>query len=132
MISAKYHREGGNSTIQIGTAVLVKEDTPYLLPQGTPMASPGGIPFEVVWCEQHTPTQMLVVGRVAPDIAQQFFGDYPCDDETIAQEYEEIGEGFFYPEIGWDAVDAPRMTKMPPMTYRNRKNPPPMNAGTRG
>ena len=128
LISAKYHREGKSSNNQIGTAALVREDTSYLLPQGTTMASPCGIPFEVVWCEQHTPTQMLVVGRVAPDIAQQFFGDYPCDDETITQEYERIKEGFLYPEIGWDVVDAPGMTKMPPMTYQNQEIPPPMNA----
>ena len=128
LISAKYHREGKSSNNQIGTAALVREDTSYLLPQGTTMASPCGIPFEVVWCEQHTPTQMLVVGRVAPDIAQQFFGDYPCDGETITEEYEQIKEGFLYPEIGWDVVDAPGMTKMPPMTYQNQEIPPPMNA----
>ena len=49
LISANYHREGKSSNSQIGTAALVREDTPYLLPQGTTMASSGGIPFEVIW-----------------------------------------------------------------------------------
>ena len=35
--------------------------------------------------------------------------------------------GFLYPEIGWDVLDVPGQSPMPPVTYRKQEVPPPMN-----
>ena len=127
LLSMKYPREGKTSINEIGTAMLVREDTPFQLPPRTFMSSPLGIPFIVLSCQPHGRSRMLVMGCVV-DVAERMSADNQQADQKIAQEQFRILKGFLYPEIGWDVISAPGMFEMPAITYRDQKVPPPMNA----
>ena len=50
ILNAEYVVEGKSTNNQIGTAMLLREDQQYLLPIGTTMTSPRGLPFTVCRC----------------------------------------------------------------------------------
>ena len=117
--------EGKSSTNHIGTAMYLREDKPYKLPPDTLMRSPHGILFKVVSCVQRIDTRFKVTGYVCPEYVMQQGCNFPALYEQ--HEMHRILTGFLYPEIGWEVLDVPGQSPMPPLTYCHQEVPPPMN-----
>lgn len=86
LLSMKYPREGKTSINEIGTAMLVREDTPFQLPPRTFMSSPLGIPFIVLSCQPHGRSRMLAMGCVV-DVTERMSADNQQVDQKFAQEH---------------------------------------------
>ena len=67
-----------------------------------------------------------MIGHVHPDYISH---RGPSFQSTIYEQHEmyRILTGFLYPEIGWDVLNVPGQSPMPPVTYWNQEVLPPMN-----